>query len=82
MRNEKDFRVTPELKRIDPSLAGGHPLRGSLTEKIQREHRLRQEDNDPRRQFLTRLRDTVISIMGCVSAMVPLVIAVKSVLGS
>jgi prephenate dehydrogenase len=82
MRNDNDFDVSRALKRIDPSLVGGHPMRGSLTEKIQREHLLQREDNDPRREMLTMCRDMVISIMGCVSAMVPMVIAFQSIMGS
>jgi hypothetical protein len=74
--------VASDFKRTDPRTLGGHPLRGSLTEKIQREQQLRRDDNEPRRGKLAVIRDTVISVMGAVSAFIPLMIAFQSVTGA
>jgi prephenate dehydrogenase len=81
MSSQTQFNISRDFKRVDPSLVGGHPMRGSLKEKIHREHLLRREDNDPKREKITMMRDVVISVMGGISAMVPVVIAFQSVMG-
>jgi len=73
--------VARSFKRTDPAVVNGHPLRGSLREKLQREHLLRR-DLDPKRERIAMIRDTVISVMGAVSALIPLVIAFQSVIGA
>ena len=73
--------ISRNFRRADPSLVNGHPLRGSLREKLQRDHLL-GGDVDPRQERIALIRDTVISVMGAVSALIPLVIAFQSVIGA
>lgn len=73
--------ISQDFRRADPALLKGHPLRGSLKEKLQREHLLRG-DADPRQERIAMIRDTVISVMGAISALIPLVIAFQSVIGA
>lgn len=74
-------KIAPGFKRTDPAIVNGHPLRGALRQKIQREHLL-GGDVDPKRERIAVIRDTVISLMGAVSAMVPLVVAFQSMMGA
>ncbi len=72
-------KIAPGFKRADPAIVNGHPLRGNL--------RMRQQvetlpDDEPKRSRFMLVRDTVISLMGAVSAMVPLVVAFQSVIGA
>jgi hypothetical protein len=82
MSSNAHLNIAQNFKRTDPSLLGIHPLRGSLREKAQREHLLRREDNDPRREKIAMIRDFVISVMGGISATIPLVVAFQSVMGA
>jgi prephenate dehydrogenase len=81
MNSQTQSDITRSVRSVDPSLVGGHPMRGSLREKIKREHLLRRDDVDPGRSWITIFRDVVISIMGGISAMVPLLIAFQSLMG-
>jgi prephenate dehydrogenase len=82
MSSNAHLNIAHTFQRTDPSLLGGHPMRGSLKEKVQREHLLRRDDNDPERERIAIIRDTVISILGAVSALVPMTIAFQSVMGA
>jgi hypothetical protein len=82
MSSNAHLNIARNFKRTDPSLLGGHPLRGNLKEKIRREHLLRRADNDPERERIAVIRDIVISVLGAVSALVPLTIAFQSVMGA
>lgn len=73
--------IASGFKRTDPAILNGHPLRGGLRDRVQREHLLRK-DADPKRERIALIRDTVISVMGAVSALIPLVIAFQSVVGA
>jgi hypothetical protein len=77
MSTDAHLNIAPTFKRADLSVGQGHPLRG----KLRREHLLRRDDNDPERERRIMIRDTLISVMGGVSALVPMFIAVQSVMG-
>jgi hypothetical protein len=70
------------FKRTDASVLNGHPLRGNLKDKIAREHLLQGEDFDSRKELGIMIRDTVISVMGVASAIVPFYIAFQSMTGA
>jgi len=70
-----------DFKRADPALLKGHPLRGALKETLRRDHLL-GGNVDPRQERISMIRDTVISLMGAVSALIPLVIAFQSAMGA
>jgi hypothetical protein len=53
-----------------------------VRESLQREHLLRREDNDPVKERRMMIRDTMISVMGGISALVPMFIAVQSMVGA
>ncbi len=82
MSSNAHLNIAHDFKRADPSLLGTHPLRGQLKEKVRREHLLHQEDNDPQREKIAMIRDCVISVLGGISASVPLVIAFQSAMGA
>jgi prephenate dehydrogenase len=82
MSSNAHLNIARTFQRTDPSLLGGHPMRGNLKETIQREHLLRRDDNDPERERIAVIRDIVISVLGAVSALVPLTIAFQSVMGA
>ena len=73
-------RIDPGFKRADPAIVNGHPLRGSL--KLRQQRDLLDEEVELSRTRIVVVRDTLISLMGAVSAMVPLVIAFQSVMGA
>ncbi len=73
-------RIAPGFKRADPAIVNGHPLRGSL--KMRQHRDLLDEEVELNRTRIVVIRDTLISLMGAVSAMVPLVIAFQSVMGA
>ncbi len=72
-------QIAPGFKRADPALVNGHPLRGTLRTRQQVEA---LPDIEPKRTRFQLVRDTLISLMGAVSAMVPLVVAFQSVIGA
>ncbi len=74
-------QIAPGFKRADPATLNGHPLRGSLKLRQQRET-LAEADFELKRTRTVVIRDTLISLMGAVSAMVPLVVAFQSVMGA
>jgi hypothetical protein len=82
MSSNAHLNIARDFKRVDPSLLGTHPLRGNLKEKVKREHLLRREDNDPKREKIAMIRDCVISVLGGISATIPLVVAFQSVMGA
>ncbi len=82
MSSNAHLNIDQDFKRIDPSLLGTHPLRGQLKEKVRREHLLRREDNDPQREKIAMIRDFVISVLGGISASIPLVVAFQSAMGA
>ncbi len=82
MSSNAHLNIAHDFQRTDPSLLGGHPMRGSLKEKVKREHLLRRDDNDPERERIAVIRDIVISVLGAISALVPLTIAFQSVMGA
>jgi hypothetical protein len=82
MSTNAHLNIARTFKRADPVNKNGHPMRGTLAEKVQREHLLRRDEDDIKREKVAMIRDTVISVMGAVSALVPLMIAFKSVTGA
>ncbi len=82
MSSNAHLNIAHDFKRTDATLLGTHPLRGNLKEKVKREHLLRRDDNDPRREKIAMIRDFVISVLGGISATVPLVIAAQSLMGA
>jgi prephenate dehydrogenase len=82
MSSNAHLNIARDFKRVDPSLLATHPMRGSLKEKVKREHLLRREDNDPQREKIAKIRDFVISVLGGISATVPLVVAFQSMMGA
>jgi hypothetical protein len=72
-------QIAPGFKRADPAIVNGHPLRGAL--RVRQAHET-IADAEPKRARILIVRDTLISLMGAVSAMVPLVIAFQSVIGA
>ena len=81
MSNQTTFNASSVLTGRDPSIPRGHPMRGTLRERIQDEHLRRREENESTRQMIIRPRDVVISIVGGISALIPLVIAFQSIIG-
>jgi hypothetical protein len=73
--------ISRGFQRTDAATVNGHPLRGNLKEKLRREHLLRG-DVDPRQERIAMVRDTVISLMGAVSALIPFVVAFQSAMGA
>jgi hypothetical protein len=78
MSTDAHLRVSPTFKRAERLGHPGHPMRGSL----RREPLLRRDDNDPVRERRILIRDTLISVMGGVSALVPMFVAVQSIMGA
>jgi hypothetical protein len=87
------LHIAHTFSRTDTSAPKGHPLRCSLrkpaaTQKeefiatLKREHLLQKDDNRGQRTRLMVIRDTVISVMGAISAMVPILIAIQSASGA
>jgi hypothetical protein len=77
MTSNAHLNIAPTFKREDATGLKGHPMRV----QIKREHLLRREDNNPKRQRMMLIRDTVISVMGGISALVPMMIAIQSYTG-
>jgi hypothetical protein len=82
MSTNAHLNIARTFKRANPAKTGGHPMRGALGEKLQREHLLRKDEEDIKREKVAMIRDTVISVMGAISALVPLMIAFKTVTGA
>jgi hypothetical protein len=78
MSSNAHLNINDKFARTDTSVAKGHPLRGT----IKREHLLRRPDNNPERARIAMIRDTVISIMGGISALIPIFIAIQTVTGA
>jgi hypothetical protein len=78
MSTDAHLNIAPRFERAERPADAGHPLRG----KVRREHLLRRDDNDPERERRIAIRDTLISVMGGLSALVPMFIAVQSVMGA
>lgn len=88
-----NLHIARTFSRADTAAPKGHPLRGQIRKStaqqseelitaIKREHLLNRDDNAPERSRFIVIRDTVISIMGAVSAMVPILIAIQSAAGA
>jgi hypothetical protein len=78
MTTSAHMNLSPSSKLADSAGFKSHPMRGS----IRREHLLRREDNDPARERRIMIRDMLISVMGGISALVPMFVAVQSVMGA
>jgi hypothetical protein len=78
MSSNAHLNISPNFKRLERLGHPGHPVRGTL----RREPLLRRDDNDPVRERRIMIRDTLISVMGGVSALVPMFVAVQSVMGA
>jgi hypothetical protein len=78
MSSNAHLNISPKFKRVERVGPLGHPMRGSL----QREPLLRREDNDPKRERRIMIRDLLITVMGGISAMVPMFVAIQSVMGA
>jgi len=81
MSNQTRFNASPALTPRDPLIARGLPMRGTLRERIQDEHLLQRQESESSHPMTLSPRDGFISILGFASAMVPLVIAIQSLLG-
>jgi hypothetical protein len=77
MSSNAYLNISPRFERVERTGPLGHPMR-----RVSREHLLRREDNDPARERRILIRDTLISVMGAISALVPMFIAVQSVMGA
>jgi hypothetical protein len=77
MSSNAHLNISPKFKRAERSGPKGHPMRG-----LQREHLLRRDDNDPVKERRIMIRDTLISVMGGISALIPMFVAVQSVMGA
>jgi hypothetical protein len=82
MSSNAHLNISPKFKRAESTGPKGHPMRGMVREGLQREHLLRRDDNDPAKQRRIMIRDTLISVMGGISALVPMFIAVQSMIGA
>ena len=78
MSSNARLNINGNFTRTDTTIAKGHPLRGT----IKREHLLRRPDNNPERVQIAMIRDIVISIMGGISALIPILIAIQTVTGA
>jgi hypothetical protein len=78
MSSNAHLNISPKFKRVERVGPLGHPMRGTL----EREHLLRRDDNDPKRARRILVRDTLISVMGAISALVPMFVAVQSMMGA
>jgi hypothetical protein len=78
MSTDTHLNIAPRFERATRPADAGHPLRG----KLRREHLLRRDDNDPERERRIAIRDTLISVMGGISALIPMLVAAQSVMGA
>jgi hypothetical protein len=78
MSSNAHLNISPAFKRAERPANPGHPMRGAL----KREHLLRRDDNDPVKERRIMVRDMLISVMGGISALVPMFVAVQSVMGA
>jgi hypothetical protein len=77
MSSNAHLNIASTFKRAERPASPGHPMRGAL----KREPLLRREDNDPAKERRIMIRDMLISVMGGISALVPMFVAVQSVMG-
>ncbi|MGL4634908.1 MAG: hypothetical protein ACRCWF_02915 [Beijerinckiaceae bacterium] len=93
-----NLHIARTFSRANVNAPKGHPMRGQLrsvqtpasepslndvlVSAIKREHLLRKDEDAPDRRKIIVIRDTLISIMGAVSAMVPILIAIQSATGA
>jgi hypothetical protein len=88
MNSNAHFEIARTFRRVDTSLPKTHPLRGSMMNKtgmnrIEREPILYFDIAGEARMGRNRLiRDVLISIMGIVSAVIPMAIAIQTVMGA
>ncbi len=80
MRNTSTLNIARDFK-AEPRFHG-HPMRGAAGTNVPRQHLLRKDPRELRRRRLSLVRDVVISLMGAVSAVVPILIAIQSVTGA
>jgi hypothetical protein len=81
MRTNSNIGITQDF-HAEPRY-NGHPMRGKMnTQKIERQHLLRRDPSEASRRRIGLIRDIVISVMGAVSALVPILIAIQSVTGA
>jgi hypothetical protein len=78
MSSNSHLNIAPNFERAPRQLNPGHPMRGHL----KREHLLRRDDVDTAKERRTMIRDLLISVMGGISALVPMFVAVQSVMGA
>jgi hypothetical protein len=76
MSSNAHLNISPKFKRTERTGPMGHPMR------LERQHLLRREDNDPAKERRIMIRDVLISVMGGISALVPMFVAVQSVIGA
>jgi hypothetical protein len=77
MSSNAHLNISPKFKRAERAGPLGHPMR-----IVPRDHLLRREDNDPKRARRIMIRDLLISVMGGISALVPMFVAVQSMMGA
>jgi hypothetical protein len=78
MSSNSHLNIAPNFERMPRHLTAGHPMRGHL----RREHLLRRDEVDVARERRIMIRDLMISVMGGISALVPMYVAVQSVMGA
>jgi hypothetical protein len=78
MSTSSHLNIAPNFERAPRHLAAGHPMRGHL----RREHLLRRDEVDAAKERRVMIRDLMISVMGGISALVPMYVAVQSMMGA
>jgi hypothetical protein len=78
MSTDAHLNIAPGFKRAERTEKPDHPLRGTL----RREHLLRRDEEDAARERRIAIRDALISVMGGISALVPMYVAIQSALGA
>ncbi len=78
MSSNSHLIIAPNVERGPRRTDAGHPLRGHL----RREHLLRHDAVDAARERRIMIRDLMISVMGGISALVPMYVAVRSIMGA
>ena len=81
MSYNSQLTVASNFRRAEPNMLKGHPLRGSLREKLQQENS-RHADTAPDGTRWAGIRDAIISILGVVSATIPMLVAFQSIMGA
>ncbi len=82
MSTNTHFTIDRHFTRADQNLPKIHPLRGTILRAQKRNPLPMQGGNPPEARRTGVVRDILISIMGGISALVPMVIAAQTLLGA